>query len=111
MEITQSQVGAVGVLTLKGALVGDAAGTLREAAEPMQRKTMGRMVLDLAAVPFIDSQSLEALLDLTEAMSASGRVLKLAAANALIREVLSLTDLDGHFEHYLDVNAAARSFL
>ncbi|MEQ9455229.1 MAG: STAS domain-containing protein [Phycisphaeraceae bacterium] len=111
MEIAQTNVGAVAVLAPNGPLTGDAGETLRKAAEPLHKSSLGRVVVDLTAVPFLDSKALETLVDLTESMSASGRVLKLASANALIREVLTLTDLDSMFEHYVDVNAAARSFL
>lgn len=111
MEIAQTQVGAVAVLAPNGPLTGEGGETLRAAAAPLQKSSLGRLVVDLRAVPFVDSRALETLVDLTDAMSASGRVLKLAGANALIREVLTLTDLDSLFEHYVDVNAAARSFL
>ena len=50
-------------------------------------------MVDLSAVPFVDSKGLEALVEVTEEMGKSGQVLRLCAANKTVREVLELTDL------------------
>jgi anti-anti-sigma regulatory factor len=49
--------------------------------------------------------------DVTDQLSASGRVLKLCAPNATVREVLDLTGAVESFEYYDDVTTAVRSFL
>jgi anti-anti-sigma regulatory factor len=40
-----------------------------------------------------------------------GRALKLCAVNKTVRQVLELTELVSHFDHFDDVNSAVRSFL
>jgi anti-anti-sigma factor len=111
MEITQSRQGAVTVLKPAGPLVGDdAAQFLREAREAAQR-SLGRLVIDVSAVPYVDSGGLEALLDVTESISEGGRSLRLCAAAETLREVLDITGLSERFEHYEDVHCAVRSFL
>jgi len=65
----------------------------------------------MSAVPFVDSIGLEALVGLSEEMGRSGQTLRLCAANKTVREVLELTDLTSHFDHFEDANTAVRSFL
>ena len=70
-----------------------------------------RVVVDLSAVPYLDSKGLEALVEVTEEMGRSGQALRMCGANKTVREVLELTDLASHFEHFQDANTAVRSFL
>jgi anti-sigma B factor antagonist len=73
--------------------------------------SLGRVVIDMSAVPFVDSKGLESLVDLTEEMAKSGQVLKLCAPSKTVREVLELTAVVSMFDHFEDVNSAVRSFL
>lgn len=111
MKVLEQQQGAVTVVKPDGALVGadvkDFATALTHAADT----NLGRCVVDLSGVPFVDSSGLEALLDATEHLAGGGRALKLCAVNKTIRQVLELTGLVSHFDHYDDVNSAIRSFL
>ncbi len=77
MQITETEAGAVSVLVPQGALCGDDAVAFRDAALESLRRRRGRVIVDAAAVPFADSAGLEALLDVTEALAAGGRSLKL----------------------------------
>lgn len=54
---------------------------------------------------------LEALLDLTDLLEQSGKVLKLCGVNKTVRQVFELTEIDSLFDHFGDVNSAVRSFL
>ncbi len=51
------------------------------------------------------------LVEVTEEMGRSGQALRMCGANKTVREVLELTDLASHFEHFQDANTAVRSFL
>ncbi len=73
--------------------------------------SLGRFVLDMSAIPYVDSKGLEALVEVTEEMSRSGQALRLCAPNKTVREVLELTDLASQFDHFEDTNTAVRSFL
>lgn len=111
MEILEQTKGAVHVLRPVGALAGADADKLRGRAAGACSASMGKVVLDAGAVPFVDSRGLEVLLEIGEALGETGQALRIAQANETLREVLELTELSGHFEHYDDVNAAVRSFM
>ncbi|HYE01655.1 MAG TPA: STAS domain-containing protein, partial [Phycisphaerales bacterium] len=74
-------------------------------------KSRGRLVLDAAAIPFVDSAGLEALVQAAEELAESGQTLKLCGVGETLREVLDLTELSGLFEYFADVGDATRSFL
>jgi len=105
------QVGAVTVVKPKGALNGEDTDQFERHLKETLAQSFGRLVIDVSAIPFVDSRALEVLLDATEQLAQSGRALKLCGVNELLREVLDLTELDAHFEYYEDATAAARSFL
>ena len=73
--------------------------------------SLGRFVVDMSAIPYVDSKGLETMVEVTEEMGKSGQVLRLCAANKTVREVLELTDLTSHFDHFEDATTAVRSFL
>ncbi len=111
MQIHEQQQGAVAVLRPDGQINSAEAPTLRARFQDAARQNMGRVVLDLAGVPFVDSAGLEALSDAGQLQGESGRVLCLVGANATLREVFELTGLADQFEYFEDVQAAVRSFM
>lgn len=111
MKINEQQQGAVTVLKPDGALVGADAKSFATALAAAVGVHLGRCVVDLSAVPFVDSGGLEALLDATDDMARGGRALKICSVNKTIRQVLELTGIVSHFDHYDDANSAVRSFL
>lgn len=111
MEIREQKHGAVTALQPKGPIIEDDADRLRDRLLEVRAKSLGRLVLDLANVPFVDSRGLEALLDVTDELAKGGQSLRLCGENEVLREILELTDLASSFEHYDDVNSAVRSFL
>lgn len=110
MEIDERQHGAVTVLRPRGPIVEADADGLVSRARGVLESSLGRFVFDAADVAYVDSRGLEALLEVTEMLSASGYALKLCGATETLREILSLTGLAGEFEHYEDVQVAVRSF-
>ncbi|MEM6750103.1 MAG: STAS domain-containing protein [Planctomycetota bacterium] len=111
MDIREHHVGAVAVVEPRGALVDDAGDALRDRVLELNRKQLGRLVIDAAQVPFVDSPGLEALLDAGESLLESGRALKLAGACETVREVLDLVGVASVVEQYENVQDAVRSFL
>ena len=111
MQIAELQQGAVTVLAPKGPLCGPDADQFGTLAAQVVERSLGRVVVDAASVPYLDSRGLEVLLDVTERLGESGRALKLSGACETVREVMELTGLSGQFEHFADVNAAVRSFI
>lgn len=111
MEIIEQTKGAVKVLRPRGPLCSVDADQFKHQAAEIAAGSLGRMVIDGSAIPYVDSRGLEVLVELSEELGQSGMALKLCEVNETVREVLELTDLASLFEHYEDVNAAVRSFL
>ncbi len=111
MEIHEHQHGAVTVLRPDGPLNQADAELFKERLAMVLARSLGRVVLDMSEVPFVDSRGLEVLVDASDELANSGQVLKLCHVNETLREVLDLTGMGSHFEQYDEVNAAVRSFL
>ena len=111
MKIHEQLQGAVIILKPEGPLVELDAGVVKQRLLQTLNATLGRFVVDMSAIPYVDSKGLEALVDVTEEMGRSGQALRMCGANKTVREVLELTDLASLFEHFHDANTAVRSFL
>ena len=111
MKVHEQIQGAVTVLKPEGPLVETDAALLKQRLIQTLASSLGRFVVDMSAIPYVDSKGLEALVDVTEEMGRSGQALRMCGANKTVREVLELTDLASHFEHFEDANTAVRSFL
>ena len=111
MRIDMQHQGAVTVVKPQGPLNHEEAESMRACLTDVSGKSLGRFVIDMASISFVDSQGLEVLLDTGEELEKSGQVLKLCGVNETLREVLELTELAEHFEHYEDATTAVRSFL
>lgn len=112
MRIEQHKHGAVTVLRPRGPVTTqEDAAKLREAGFETLGKTLGRFVLDVSDMAFVDSYGLEALVDLTKELNAGGRNLCLCGVGETLREVLAVTDVVPMFSLHEDVQGAVRSFL
>jgi anti-sigma B factor antagonist len=111
MRISEQRSGAVTVLRPEGPLLEADAVAFKQTLMKTLGASLGRFVVDMSAVPYVDSKGLEALVEVTEEMSRSGQALRLCAQNKTVREVLELTDLASMFDHFEDTNTAVRSFL
>ena len=111
MRITEKRQGAVTVVKPEGPLVEREAAAFKQHMLRVLGGTLGRFVVDMSAVPYVDSKGLEAMVEVTEEMGKSGQALRLCAVNKTLREVLDLTDLASLFDHFGDTTTAVRSFL
>ncbi|HEV7298849.1 MAG TPA: STAS domain-containing protein [Tepidisphaeraceae bacterium] len=111
LTIAEIQSGAIRVFKPNGALCAPDVAPFRQRMLDAVDRHLGRFVIDMNGVPFIDSQGLEALVDTTQALSRLGQALRLSGATKTVREVMEVTGLADQFEHYDDTNAAVRSFL
>jgi len=68
------------------------------------------VVIDLEAVPLIDSQGLELLLDASQRCLERGGGLQIAAANALCDDILRITGVSEAVGLVPDVTEAVRGF-
>lgn len=112
MRIEQHKHGAITVLRPRGPVANEGdAGVLREEGFEVLGKTLGRFVIDVSDMPFVDSFALETLVDLTKELGAGGRSLCLCGTGETLREVLGVTGLTPLFTLHEDVQSAVRSFL
>jgi anti-sigma B factor antagonist len=86
------------------------AGELRQRLIDTIAAGQRRLVVDLEAVPFIDSSGLGALIGGLKAARLAGGDLRIARPNAQVRTVLSLTTLDRVLRPYETVAAAVSGF-
>jgi anti-anti-sigma factor len=79
------------VLRLKGRFVTGSDTEFVSARNHLQEAGIAKAVVDLSAVPYIDSTGLAFVVDLHKSLASRGGQLFLAAANARVREVLEIT--------------------
>ncbi|MEO8493605.1 MAG: STAS domain-containing protein [Planctomycetota bacterium] len=106
-----SKQGAINVISGTLPLCGDALDLLDKAFAGCLSEGQPHAVLDLRGVPLIDSAGLERLLDLRDRFQRKSGVLKLAGANPLCRDILSVTGVESYFEVLPGVSQAVGSFI
>lgn len=111
MDIHETRQGAVTVLKPAGPLALGDADQFKARALEARARSLGRFVVDASAMSYVDSQGLEALVDVSNDMADAGQPLRLCGVNETVREVLDLVGVAERFEFCLDVNTAVRSFL
>ena len=112
MRVETTQHGAISVVRPDGpAISEDDANLLRNEAFEALGNTLGRFVIDVSEMSFVDSYGLEALVDIADELSAGGHLLKLCHLSDTLREVLAITELTPRFQQFEDVQSAVRSFL
>jgi len=111
MRIETQKVGAVTVFEPHGPLIQDDAEDFGSRLTATLRDSMGRLVVDVSNVPYVDSLGLELLADAATQLQETGQSLRVSGANETLRTVFELTELAPMFDHYQDINTAVRSFL
>ena len=81
----------VGILRLQGRFVTGSDAELLTAQNALQEAGIANAVVDLGAVPYIDSTGLAFIVELHKSLANCGGQLFLAGANPRIREVLQIT--------------------
>jgi anti-anti-sigma factor len=102
--------GAVDIVQCDAPLNKDHLDDFHVATRPCTVHGQPMIVLDLADTNLVDSAGLESLLDLQEQVEHLGGTIKLAAAPALIADVLRITGVGDRFETFTTVKAAVGSF-
>ncbi len=106
----QSQ-GAVDIIAPTQALTVENAGQFVETVQRRLSEGQPKVVLDMSAVPLLDSAGLESLLDVRGCLQEKGGAIKLASLSALCKDILRVTGIDGQFDAYRDVKSAVGSFV
>jgi len=111
LRIDSQNHGAITVLKPQGPLTQEDASTFGGTLKQAIAEGLGRVVVDISAIPFTDSQGLEVLIEACDRLGRTGMSLKLCGSNETLREVFELTEVADRFEHYADTTSAIRSFL
>ena len=111
MEIVERTVSDVTVLDLKGKMtLGEGDELLKDKINSLLASGKKKLLLNLEAVPYIDSAGLGEVVRTYTTVSRQGGSLKLLNLTKRITDLLSITKLLTVFETYENENDAVRSF-
>jgi anti-sigma B factor antagonist len=111
MKVTSGEQNSIVILSLDGNIMGGPdASMLNNEIHTLLEKGKLNLVIDLANVDAMNSSGLGMLISSLTATKNAGGQLKLAAASAKIRGLLSMTKLTTFFEHHDTVAQAVKSF-
>ncbi len=106
---TETQ-GAVDVLRIDGTLNAEKSAELADALAQVIQAGAPLVVCDMTAVPLIDSDGLEGLLDAQEEIAMRGGAMKLTGTVPLVSDILRLSGVGDRFEMFETSSAGIRSF-
>jgi anti-sigma B factor antagonist len=110
MQIMEEKVQDVWVLTPSGRIDASCSGQLKNTILSRIDHHRTRLLLDLAAVDFIDSSGLGTLVSCLNTVTKAGGALKLCSYQENPKHVFEMTRLDRVFEVFDDRDEAIRSF-
>lgn len=111
MRVDEQTHGAVTVVRPRGPISQSEAEGFAISVRGAAMRSLGRLVIDVADVPYVDSKGLECIMDLADEMGQNGQTLKLCGVCETVREAMDLTDVLQSVEQFEDVSSAVRSFL
>src|SRR6188472_3386826 len=101
MEITERTVGAITILDLRGKLtIAEGAQLLKDKNESLVFQGRNQVIVNLAAVPYIDSGGLGQLVACYTTLAKAGGRLTLLNVNTKNHDLLSITKLVSVFETF-----------
>jgi anti-sigma B factor antagonist len=101
MEITERTVDAITILDLSGKLtIGEGAQLLKDKSESLVFQGRNRVIVNLAAVPYIDSGGLGQLVACYTTLAKAGGRLKLLNVGTRNHDLLSITKLVSVFDTF-----------
>jgi anti-sigma B factor antagonist len=111
LDISIRRVENVAVVDLSGRItLGEASGRLRDAIKDLVTNNTKDILLNLAAVSYMDSSGLGELVGAFATVSNRGGRLKLLGLQPRVHELMHITKLYSVFEIFPDEAAAIRSF-
>lgn len=111
MKLSSRKAGDVTILDIEGQILfGEGDGKIRQAVEALIQSGQRKVLLNLAAVPYVDSAGLGEMIRCFTAMRRSQGTLKLLAPNQRLIDLLSMTKLDKVFDWYNDEASALAGF-
>lgn len=110
MNVLAETYGHTVMLHLKGELTEDSLSAFRQSVDhALEAKDVIDLVLDLEAVPFLDSPALEYLMDLQDKLAERLGQVKFVAPDENVRKILEMTRLASVFETFGDISEAVKA--
>lgn len=109
-KVGRRDTDTVTILDVSGKLAGDAGDTLEDTIDELLKEGRNQLVLNLAAVSFVDSASLGRLVSLRSAVIGDGGMLKLLNPTARISDVMVTTKLEMVFDTFESEPDVVQSF-
>lgn len=101
MKVTAETYGHAVVLNMNGELTEDTLEVFRQVVvHQLKDANVVDLVMNLEAVPFIDSAGLEYLLEVQEELAGRFGQVKLVECDENVQKILEITDLRSTFEQY-----------
>ena len=111
MDITERTVGAITLLDLRGKLtIPEGAQLLKDKSESLVFQKRTQVIVNLAAVPYIDSGGLGQLVACYTTLARAGGRLTLINVNAKNHDLLSITKLVSVFDTFDTEREAIESY-
>jgi anti-anti-sigma factor len=110
MNITTESYGHAVILNLKGEFTEDVIGAVRQAVDhQLESDDVVDVVFNLEGAPFIDSASMEYLLDLHDRLAERFGQVKLVRPDENVMLILEFNRLRSMFEVYKETHEAVKS--
>ena len=110
MNITERVVDTITILDLSGKLIGEGAQLLKDKCQSLVFQGRNRVIVNLAAVPYIDSAGLGQLLACYTTLVKAGGRLKLLNVGTRNHDLLSITKLVAVFDTFDTEQEAIQSY-
>jgi len=98
------------VLRLDGRFVTGSEAELASAQDYLRENRVAKAVIDLSAVPYVDSTGLAFVVELHKSLHGRGGQLFLAGANERVQEVLEITRISELVPMFKDADEAQAAF-
>jgi len=110
MKIWEDKIDDIDVLEFEGRLDASSAQEIKDKVSALAKENRINLVIDMAAVEFMDSSGLGSLVGSLRLVNELGGDIKIASLQDPVRAIFELTRLHRIFEIFDDSGAAARSF-
>ena len=111
MKIKKTKIGVISYIEPETPIADEVVSQLRKAVDDCFKESEYKLVINFRSVPYIDSEGIEALLDVLAEVRKKGGSIKISDPNPVCSDIFTATRLDSLFEIYTSADKAGRSFL
>ncbi len=111
MHITRSQQGPITILSVQGSIVSQDLSDMKSMIDECMTGGETKLILELAQVPFVDGEGLEAIQEAVTVLGKRGGDLKVCALNDVCRDIFNATRMNGFVQVCENRDEATKSML